>query len=54
MTLTEEDRRTVTYRLRGVMRDTDPSSPFATVTLEPIRAIGDGATQGDEELSAAG
>ena len=29
----------VTGRLRGVMRDTDPASAFATVTLEPIRTV---------------
>jgi hypothetical protein len=29
----------VTGRLRGVMRDTDPYSAYATVTLEPIRAV---------------
>lgn len=29
----------VTGRLRGVMRDSDPASPYATVTLEPIRAV---------------
>jgi len=28
-----------TYRLRGVMRDTDPGSEFATVSLEPLRAV---------------
>lgn len=33
----------ITYRLRGVMRDTDPASHFATVQLEPIR-IADDAT----------
>lgn len=36
MTLTA-DGETITYRLRGVMRDTDPASAFATVTLEPLR-----------------
>lgn len=30
----------VTGRLRGVLRDTDPASAYATVTLEPIRASG--------------
>lgn len=29
----------VTARLRGVMRDTDPSSGWATVTLEPMRTV---------------
>jgi hypothetical protein len=38
MTLVE-DGVTVTYRLRGVERDGDPSSAFATVTLEPIRTL---------------
>ena len=50
-----ERGRTVTFRLRGVMRDTDPRSEFATVTLEPVRAIADGdPVERDEELSAAG
>jgi len=35
-----EDGVTVTYRLRGVMRDGDPGSDFATVTLEPMRSLG--------------
>jgi hypothetical protein len=49
MTISESGT-TVTYRLRGVMRDTEPDSHFATVTLEPIRAI-----ETDEaRLSAAG
>ncbi len=34
-----EDGLATTYRLRGVMRDTDPSSAFATVTLEPVRSV---------------
>ncbi len=50
-----EDGETITYRLRGVMRDTDPSSAFATVTLEAIRSLPlDGALPGDAELSNAG
>ena len=36
----------VTYRLRGVMRDADPGCAFATVVLEPIRAV-------DTEAAAA-
>lgn len=35
----ELDGRIVTGRLRGVMRDTDPSSANATVILEPIRSV---------------
>jgi hypothetical protein len=35
----ELDGRIVTGRLRGVMRDADPSSAHATVILEPIRTI---------------
>ena len=42
MTLTE-DGTTVTYRLRGVMRDPDPASDWATLTLEPVRTIAAGA-----------
>lgn len=34
-----EDGLAITFRLRGVMRDTDPSSAFATVTLEPVRSV---------------
>ena len=54
MTVTERGR-TATYRLRGVMRDTDPRSEFAIVTLELVRAIADGdRVEPDEELSAIG
>jgi hypothetical protein len=54
MTVTERGR-TATYRLRGVMRDTDPRSEFATVTLELVRAIAEGeGMEHDEELSAIG
>lgn len=38
ITLTVEGR-VVTYRLRGVMRDADPVSAFATVILEPVREV---------------
>lgn len=38
MTL-EENGECVTYRVRGVMRDMNPASEFATVTLEPIRSV---------------
>lgn len=38
ITLTVEGR-VVTYRLRGVMRDADPVSAFATVVLEPVREV---------------
>ena len=50
MTLTEGGV-TTTYRLRGVMRDPDPASAFATLTLEPVRAIEEAT---EEPLSAAG
>jgi hypothetical protein len=54
MTLTE-DGTTVTYRLRGVMRDPDPSSPWATVTLEPLRTIAtEAAEPARRRRSAAG
>ncbi|MEO5985628.1 MAG: hypothetical protein ABIQ23_01295 [Candidatus Limnocylindria bacterium] len=42
-----EDGLATTFLLRGVMRDTDPSSAFATVTLEPARSI-----VVDEDLTA--
>ncbi|MCV0402743.1 MAG: hypothetical protein K5924_03420 [Chloroflexi bacterium] len=38
MTLVENGE-SVTYRVRGVMRDMNPASEFATVTLEPIRSV---------------
>lgn len=52
----EEDGAAVTYRLRGVMRDTDPASEFATVTLEPIRSVStqDARPDSAQELSNAG
>ena len=52
----EENGAAVTYRLRGVMRDTDPASEFATVTLEPIRSVSTQEEQADsaQELSNAG
>ena len=50
MTLTEDDLA-ITYRLRGVMRDADPTSAYATVTLEPVRTV---KADTDEPLSAAG
>jgi hypothetical protein len=50
MTVTENGL-TVTYRLRGVMRDADPTSAHATVTLEPVRTV---KSEADEPLSAAG
>ena len=56
LTLTERGRA-VTYRLRGVMRDPDPASDFATVTLERLRVVSLGeedAAAIDEGLSAAG
>jgi hypothetical protein len=49
----EIDGVVVTGRLRGVMRDTDPASQFATVTLQPVRSLAASAGE-DEELSAAG
>lgn len=50
----DEDGGSVTYLLRGVMRDTDPSSAFATLTLELVRAVPDEHTGAAEPLSAAG
>lgn len=50
----DEDGGSVTYLLRGVMRDTDPSSAFATLTLELVRAVPDERTGAAEPLSAAG
>lgn len=46
-----EDGLTITYRLRGVMRDADPTSAHATVTLEPVRTV---EAETEEPLSAAG
>lgn len=57
ITLTDEAGATITYRLRGVMRDTDPGSAFALVSLEPLRTIEAGAAPEAEEpdrLPAAG
>jgi hypothetical protein len=42
---------TVTYRLRGVMRDPDPSRAFATLTLEPVDAK---AADVEDRLPATG
>ena len=42
----------MTCLLRGVMRDTDPSSHYATVTLEPIRTVAAAATD-EDAVSAA-
>lgn len=53
MTL-EFEGRTVTCLLRGVMRDTDPSSHYATVTLEPIRTTAAAAATDADAVSAAG
>lgn len=53
MTL-QEGGEAVTYLLRGVMRDTDPTSEFATLTLERVRALPDSETADGEALSAAG
>ncbi len=53
LTLTD-DGQSVTYLLRGVMRDTDPRSEFATVTLELQRAVPADAEPEDGFLSAAG
>jgi hypothetical protein len=46
--------RTVTCLLRGVMRDTDPRSNYATVTLEPIGTTAAAATTDEDAVSAAG
>ena len=50
------DGRTVTCLLRGVMRDTDPGSNYATVTLQPIRTVATTAAAATDEdaVSAAG
>lgn len=44
------DGTIVTGRLRGVMRDADPASAYATVILEPIRTV----TAERDGLSAIG
>ena len=52
MTFTDGGTAT-TYRLRGVMRDTDPGSEFATVSLEPLRAVElENETDREERLAA--
>jgi hypothetical protein len=50
ITVTEEGG-TTTYLLRGVMRDGNPTSAYATVRLEPMRTV---AAEIEEPLSAAG
>ena len=50
ITLTEGDA-SVTYLLRGVMRDADPESVYATVLLEPMRTVPKDA---EDVASAAG
>lgn len=50
ITLTEGGT-SITYRLRGVMRDADPESRFATVLLEPVRTVAD-ADSGEDVASA--
>ncbi len=52
MTLNLEGR-TVTCLLRGVMRDTDPASNYATVTLQPIRTTAAAAAGTDEDAASA-
>ena len=55
ITLTEDGGATVTYRLRGVMRDTDPDSAFALVSLEPLRTIeAEAEAEEQNQLPAAG
>ena len=51
MTLTEGDA-SVTYRLRGVIRDADPDSLFATVLLEPVRSVAHAGAA--EDVASAG
>jgi hypothetical protein len=53
MTVTEHGL-TITYRLRGVMRDADPASAHATLTLEPVRTVEAESDETEEPLSAAG
>ncbi|MGI8657283.1 MAG: hypothetical protein ACR2K4_00750 [Candidatus Limnocylindria bacterium] len=52
MTLVENGAA-ITYRLHGVMRDTDPASAFATVTLEPLRSVSSGEGPGAELRDAS-
>jgi hypothetical protein len=51
ITLTKGDA-SVTYLLRGVMRDADPESVYATVLLEPIRTVATDVV--DDVASASG
>jgi hypothetical protein len=46
-----ENGVSVTYLLRGVTRDWDPDSAYATVLLEPVRSV---AADADDIGSAAG
>jgi hypothetical protein len=50
----EIDGATVTFRLRGVMRDSDPRSAFATVRLQPMRTVTSRRRESGGRRSAAG
>jgi hypothetical protein len=50
----EIDGATVTFRLRGVMRDPDPRSAFATVRLQPMRTVTSARREPRSRRSAAG
>ncbi len=55
ISLPDDSGVTATFLLRGVHRDSDPDSAFATVTLEPIgSAAGEADATADDLLSAAG
>jgi hypothetical protein len=40
------DGASVTYLLRGVTRDANPDSDYATVLLEPVRSVADAGEDG--------
>lgn len=53
ITIATDEGTEVTYRLRGVMRDHDPASEYATVLLEPIRTLAADLSAADEDLASA-
>jgi len=46
-----DEGASVTYLLRGVIQDADPESGYATVLLEPMRAV---VADAEDVASAAG
>jgi hypothetical protein len=48
-----EGNASVTYLLRGVTRDADPKSVYATVLLERVRTVGAAGPDADEDVASA-